>query len=96
MGERGVWDDVARGVRARRELCVIDERETASPSKSGELSAPESDGEANGDAHPKDAAGQPKAAQTPVLDSPNVKPDNDTLSTHSRVSEAPPQVDVAA
>lgn len=50
MGERGVWDDVASGLRARRELSVIDERESASPSKSGEPLSPASDDEdANGD-----------------------------------------------
>lgn len=50
MGERGVWDDVASGLRARRELSVIEERELVSPSKSGEPLAPATDEEANGEA----------------------------------------------
>lgn len=50
MGERGVWDDVASGLRARRELSVIEERESVSPSKSGEPLAPAHDDEANGEA----------------------------------------------
>lgn len=127
MGERGVWDDVASGLRARRELSVIDERESVSPSKSGEPLAPATDDEANGEAQyeteseaqsqrptnevseAKEGSGgtrtpiTPKTPKTPSTPTPHTpKTNSDTLdnvstrSSHSRMSETAPQVDVAA
>lgn len=97
MGERGVWDDVASGLRARRELSVIDERESASPSKTGEPLAPATDDEANGDAQYEteseaqsqgptndvgsDGARTPKTPSTPTPHTP--KTNSDTLDNVS-------------
>lgn len=64
MGERGVWDDVASGLRARRELSVIDERESGSPTKSGEPLPAVSDAEVNGDARYESGSEAPSQGPT--------------------------------
>ncbi|EJT45987.1 hypothetical protein A1Q1_05533 [Trichosporon asahii var. asahii CBS 2479] len=79
MGERGVWDDVASGLRARRELSVIDERESVSPSKSGEPLASATDDEANGEAeHETESEAQ---SQGPTNDVNEAKEDSDGTHT---------------